>query len=189
MDLNGLREWNKLLKMVLSKDFTEGQRWDSLKPSWSTISISWRNLIKKRSCPWKVDLWATVPKKMNIRQMTIFSMLPGLDLISASRARPWSQFSLQFDCEQPVSKATYLFILQGEVKPSHCSLEIFVKWMNAWETSVKGSMGHTSVYTTVRKCRSSRLPIQETQGQQSSWKQAHCFYLTSVFLWCLGMRW
>ena len=95
--------------------------------SWSTMSISWRSLIKRRSCPWKLDLWATVPEKMTIRQMTILSMLPGVDLISASRARPWSQFSV---CEQVVRKATYLFILQGEVKPSHCSLEIFVKWMN-----------------------------------------------------------
>lgn len=95
-----------------------------------------------------------------------WNYLQNFVFIFVGRGKPWISSSSQKTCQ-----ATAVFIFQ------------------AWETSVKGSMGHTSVYTTVRKCRSSRLPIQETQGQQSSWKQAHCFYLTSVFLWCLGMRW
>lgn len=56
-------------------------------------------------------------------------MVPVRGLTGAGRARPRAAFSPRVDCEQAASRAAYLFILQGELKPSHRRLEIFVKWM------------------------------------------------------------
>lgn len=52
---------------------------------------------------------------------------------TGSRGCQWSKTLVSVFtsvCDQVVSNATYLFILQGEVEPSHRSLETFVKWMN-----------------------------------------------------------